>query len=77
MPGPLTSNQEKLLALFKTAIEEERKAQTLYREALHFCEEASLGGIIESFIGEEKKHEEILLKKYSELRNTDEFKDIA
>ena len=77
MPDPLTAKQEKLLALFKTAIEEERKAQKLYREALHFCEETSLRGLIESFIGEEKKHEEILLRKYSELRKTDEFKDIA
>jgi len=77
MIGSLTSKQEKLLTLFKTAIEEERKAQKLYREALHFCEEASLRGIIESFIGEEKKHEEILLSKYSELRKTAEFKDNA
>lgn len=77
MTGPLTSKQEKLLTLFKTAIEEEGKAQKLYKEALNFCEEASLRRIIESLMEEEKKHEEILLKKYGELRKTDEFKDIA
>ncbi|OGP97259.1 MAG: hypothetical protein A2Z51_00150 [Deltaproteobacteria bacterium RBG_19FT_COMBO_52_11] len=77
MTSPLTSKQEKLLTLFKTAIEEEGKAQKLYTEALNLCEEASLRRIVESLIEEEKKHEEILLKKYGELRRTDEFKDIA
>ena len=77
MTGSLTSKQEKLLTLFKTAIEEEGKAQKLYKEALNLCEEASLRRIVESLMEEEKKHEEILLSKYSELRKTAEFKDNA
>jgi rubrerythrin len=75
MANPLTGKQEKMLLLFRDAIEREREAQKLYVETLILCEDPSLRGIIEGFIREEKKHEEILIEKYSELRNTEEFKD--
>jgi len=75
MGGTLTAKQEKLLVLFKSAIENERKAQQAYRETLQLCDEPALRGIIESFIQQEKTHEETLLKIYNDLRTTGEFKD--
>lgn len=75
MSRVLTERQEKLLGLFKLAIENERAAQDLYKEALGFCDDAPLRAIIESFVSEERKHEEALLKKYSELRGTTEYQD--
>lgn len=64
-----------MLVLFKSAIEEERKAQQAYGETLRLCDDPSLRGIIESFIQQEKTHEETLLRIYNDLRTTGEFKD--
>jgi rubrerythrin len=77
MNEPLTEAQKKLLSLFKVAIEDERKAQESYKEILALCTDSSLRSIIESFILEEKNHEEALLIKYGELRKADAFKDEA
>jgi rubrerythrin len=75
MTGPLTENQKKLLALFREAIEKERAAQEFYAQMLGLSQEPTLKRVIESFIREEKGHEEKLMEKYTELRQIDEFKD--
>ncbi len=75
MSEQLTEKRQKLYSLFKIAIEEERKAQKLYSDMLQNAEEASLKNILDSFIKQEKNHEETLLRVYSDLRKTDEFKD--
>ncbi|HEY9162839.1 MAG TPA: ferritin family protein [Desulfomonilia bacterium] len=71
----LTQKQEKLLLLFKKAIKGEQDAQRLYAEMLDSSDDPSIKDIIREFILQEKNHEELLLKKYKILRNTDEFKD--
>jgi len=71
----LTQKQEKLLLLFKKAIKGEQDAQRLYAEMLDRSDDPSIKDIIREFILQEKNHEELLLKKYKILRNTDEFKD--
>jgi rubrerythrin len=73
--GTLTARQEKLLVLFKGAIEREREAQRTYAEALELNEDPGIRPIIEGFIRQEKTHEETLLRIYGELRTTGEFKD--
>lgn len=75
MSHQLTEKRQKLYSLFKIAIEEERKAQKLYSDMLQNAEETSLKNMLESFIKQEKNHEETLLRVYSDLRKTDEFKD--
>ena len=77
MRGPLTEKQKELLGLFKTAIESEREAQKLYRKMLFAYQETSFRSIVETFIAEEKKHEESLLNMYNDWRKTGEFQDIA
>jgi rubrerythrin len=71
----LTGKQEKLLVLFKKAIKGEQDAQKLYSEMLKSSDDPLIRSIIEEFIIQEKRHEELLLKKYNALRKTGEFKD--
>jgi len=77
MAKELTEKQEKLLVLFRNAIENERAAQEAYGEMLLIADEPTLKSLIEYFIEQERRHEEILTKKYAELRNTDEFRDVT
>ena len=73
--GVLTARQEKLLALFKIAVESEKEAQNNYSAMLPFSDDPAIKRIIEGFISEEKRHEEKLLKIYNDLRTIGEFKD--
>lgn len=73
--GALTEKQEKLLVLFKGAIERERSTQKAYGEMLTVNDDPAIKRIIETFIRQEKQHEETLLRVYNELRTTGEFKD--
>ena len=75
MTNPLTEKQERLLVLFKQAVQGERDAQKLYTEMLALCEDPDLRLIIESFRTEEQTHEELLMDKYSALRMTEKFED--
>jgi len=75
MTNPLTEKQRKLFSLFKIAIEEEQKAQKLYSDMLEQAEDNTLKEILQAFVEQEKKHEEILVNVYTGLRSTDEFKD--
>jgi rubrerythrin len=75
MAGVLTEKQEKLLVLFKGAIEREREAQKFYGEMLPLNDDPAIKGIIETFVRQEKHHEETLLKLYNNLRTMGEFKD--
>jgi rubrerythrin len=75
MGAALSEKQKKLLNLFKHAIESEKEAQRFYTETLLLCDEPSLKGIIESFIRQEKQHEEKLIELYNDLRNKGEFGD--
>jgi rubrerythrin len=73
--GVLTTRQEKLLVLFKNAVERESEAQKAYSEMLPLNDDPAIRRIIETFIEQEKQHEETLLRMYNELRTTGEFKD--
>jgi len=71
----LTAEQKKLLVLFKSAIKREQEAQEAYSEALLLSDAPVIRRIIETFIRQEKQHEETLLRMYNDLRTTGEFKD--
>lgn len=73
--GALTARQEKLLVLFRAAIARERETQKAYREMLPLNDDPAIQRIIETFIKQEKQHEETLLKMYNDLRTTGQFKD--
>jgi rubrerythrin len=71
----LTEKQQKLLVLFKGAIESEKEAQEVYREMLSLNNDPAIQRVVEGLLSEEIQHEEKLLEMYNELRKTDEFKD--
>ena len=73
--GMLTAKQEKLLVLFRRAVQRERETQRAYSRMLGLNDDPTIKHIIETFIGQEKQHEETLLKIYKELRTTGEFRD--
>lgn len=75
--GALTARQMKLLVLFEGAIERERKTQEGYSELLLLSDDPAIKHIIETFIRQEKQHEETLLGIYSDLRTTGEFKNAS
>jgi rubrerythrin len=70
----MTEKQERLLALFKVAIEREQDAQRLYADMALTCEDADLCRIIESLRESEQAHEEVLLEKYKILRAGAQFR---
>jgi rubrerythrin len=73
--GILTTRQDKLLALFKAAIESEKEAQETYKAMLSLSDDPAITRIIEDLLGEERRHEEELLEMYNELRTAGEFND--
>jgi rubrerythrin len=75
MTSPLAEKQERLLSLFKLAIEREQDAQKLYAEMLFNCEDEELRHLIETFQAAEQQHEEMLMNKYAALRETEKYKE--
>jgi rubrerythrin len=73
--GALTARQEKLLALFKVAVENEKEAQETYSTMLSLSDDLAIKRIIEGFLNEERRHEAKLLAIYNDMRTTGEFKD--
>lgn len=71
----MTQRQGELFAFFKTAIDAERSAQEMYREAMALCDDQELRTLVEGFYGEEVKHEQFLLEEYA--RRRDEFGEDA
>jgi len=72
MSTPLTDRQQRILILFKVAIERERESQALYSEMLENCDDPELRQLIESLRASEQAHEEVLLDRYSVLRAPDQ-----
>jgi rubrerythrin len=71
----MSEKHERLLALFKVAIEREQESQKLYEEMGAHCEDAELRQVIERLRDSERMHEELLLERYKFLRAGDDFKD--
>lgn len=68
MSTPLTDRQQRILILFKVAIEREQESQALYAEMLENCDDPELRHLIESLRASEQAHEEVLLDRYAVLR---------
>ena len=66
--GPALSKREKrLFLIFKTAIEDERNAQKMYRQAQRFCDDPVLKKIIQGIEREEAAHEKELSRWYGRI----------
>jgi rubrerythrin len=68
MENHIPDNVSKLFLLFKQAVEDERRAQIMYKEAMDLCEDDSTREVLEELYEDEVRHERKLLKRYNALR---------
>ena len=68
MSAEVPEKVKRLFILFKKAVEEERKAQRMYEDAMLLCEDAELAKILETFRKQEIHHEEVITQQYNHLR---------
>ena len=57
-----------LFNIFKQAIEAEREAQKMYKEAIALCEDQETIRTLEALLNDELTHEERLMEQYKKLR---------
>ncbi len=68
MAGQLPEKVEQLFLLFKAAVEDERKAQAMYQEAIGLCDDAITKKALEVLYADEVRHERELVERYNALR---------
>jgi rubrerythrin len=64
----LPEKVQKLLVIFKQAIESEKGAQEAYAQARDLCDDPMLKEILEGFRKDEERHERELKIRYAKLR---------
>ncbi len=69
MPEDTTDRTAKLFAMFKVAIEDERRAQKMYRDILRVCHDEVMNEVVEGLLRDEVGHEQKLLGEYRRLRD--------
>lgn len=65
---PMNDREKRLFAIFKRAIDAEKQAQAMYREALDLCDEPVLKQALQGFHDDEVRHEAEILAKYRHFR---------
>ena len=73
MPKKMSEKQERLVGLFRVAIEREQESQKLYDEMAATCEDDDLRLVIETLRDSERMHEEVLMERYKLLRKAEQF----
>lgn len=68
MENPIPDRVSKLFALFKQAVEDERRAQTMYKEALDLCDDERTRAVLGELYDDEIRHELELVERYRALR---------
>lgn len=69
------SDEFKLFMLFKEALESERRAQKMYQNLILACTEPQIREILEGFLKDEIRHEQEVIKRYNELKNSLKVED--
>ncbi len=60
--------QQRLFIMFKQAIEDERRAQETYREAMGITEDRLLVEVFKSLYDDEVRHEGELVRRYEQFK---------
>ena len=58
---------KQLFSIFKDAVQREREAQILYKQAADLCEDEELRGFLEGLAKDEARHEKVLMQRYNRL----------
>jgi rubrerythrin len=68
MAGQLPEKVGRLFLLFKRAVEDERRAQAMYKEAIGLCDDEATRITLEGLYADEVRHEGELIEQYNTLR---------
>lgn len=68
MEKQLPDRVAKLFLIFKQAVEDERRAQKMYQEALALCDDELTKTALQELYRDEVRHELQLVERYSALR---------
>lgn len=66
--GILSEREQRLLLVFRQAIEDERRAQDTYAEALTITDDPMLLAVFAALRDDEARHERELASRYSEFK---------
>ena len=58
----------KLFMFFKRAVEAEREAQKMYKDAIRFCRDPELADVLQAFYEDEVRHEKEVVTRYNALK---------
>jgi len=67
VPGEMTEKTRQLFLIFRDAVQRERDAQALYKQAAALCEDKALKGLLMGFYRDEARHEKALVQRYNRL----------
>jgi len=68
MAEEMPEKVKKLFAAFKTAVDSERKAQSMYKDMIAICEDEEIRKVLVGFYEDEVRHEQELIRRYNMLR---------
>ncbi len=75
MPDQMSEKLGKLFIIFKKAVESEREAQEMYKEAILLCEDELTKKVLEGLYQDEIRHERNVIGSYNRLRSELKIQD--
>ncbi len=75
MPDQISEKLGKLFIIFKKAVESEREAQEMYKEAILLCEDELTKKVLEGLYQDEIRHERNVIGSYNRLRSELKIQD--
>ncbi len=63
----MNEKTKQLFSIFKDAVQRERDAQTLYKQAADLCEDKELRELLVGLCKDEARHEKALVQRYNRL----------
>ena len=70
MPVEMPEKTRQLFMIFRDAVQRERESQAMYKHAAELCQDEELKQLLEGFYRDEVRHEEALIQRYNDLRDT-------
>lgn len=64
----MSEAHQRLFLIFRQALEDERRAQETYAEALGITEDRDLRAVFTTLLADERRHERELLARYEEFK---------
>lgn len=75
MTEKLPERVERLFKIFKMAVEDERKAQAMYKEAIALCQDEVTRTALQGLYDDEVRHEREIIQRYNTLPQQHNLED--